>query len=296
MYAMSTRAPEPDDEVEVEPGLTVRRFVLEWSRSAPDEARRLIDRFPALQLRKRPVLAIGRGAGDLGIELARRHAARVLALDMARGRMALAQKRLREEAQAPSVEIRPFSGDLAAVRDNSFDVIVAVDAFRRYGAERSSRHMEDLVMQLSSGLAAGGLLAIRFGPPWKAPYGGGVDSRLPWAHLIFPEAVIFDHFRRARQGSDARTFDDIGINRITLHRFKRAMDATGLECLYLETNVGDRRAHLAMRSLTRLRPLQEYFTQNVYGLWRRSPAPGPPALEAPDQRKDTTERGGRRGS
>lgn len=48
------------------------------------------------------------------------------------------------------------------------------------------------------------------------------------------------------------------------------MDATGLERLYLETNVGDRRAHLAMRSLTRLPPLQEYSlrTYTVSGVDR----------------------------
>ena len=38
------------------------------------------------------------------------------------------------------------------------------------------------------------VFAVAFGPPWKAPYGGGVDSKLPWAHLVFPERVIFEEF------------------------------------------------------------------------------------------------------
>jgi len=272
---MTACAPERDELVEIEPGLTVPRFVLNWSRSAPDEARRLVDRLPdVVQLPDNSVLAVGRGAADLGIELARRRARRVVAMDMAKGRMELARRRLAGEALTPVVEIRPYGRGLRELGDERFGVLLAVDAFRRYGADRSSRHVEELVLEMSSRLEAGGHLAIRFGPPWKAPYGGGVDSRLPWAHLLFPEPVIFDEFRRVRHGNHARTFDDVGVNRITLDRFRRAMQATGLECVHFERNVSDRRAMAIANVICRVLPVDEYLTQNVYGVWRRTTAGG----------------------
>jgi hypothetical protein len=50
------------------------------------------------------------------------------------------------------------------------------------------------------------------------------------------------------------------------------MAETGFEPIYFETNVGDSRAVETMRALARIRPLREYFTQSVYGIWR-NPAP-----------------------
>ena len=279
-YRLTTRPPGPEDPVEVAPGLTVPRFVLEWSRRGPDEASAFLRRLPeTVALEGRSVLAIGRGGADLGIEVARRGAGRVVAIDMATRRMKLSALRLAEQEPALPVEIREYGGSLAELAAESFDVALAADAFRSYGAERSSRHLEELVAEISQRLVDGGLLAVGFGPPWRAPYGGGADSRLPWAHLVFPESVIFEEFRRARSGNVARTFDDIGINRITLARFRDAMRDSRLECLYLETNVGDGRAVAAMRALSRIPRLEEYFTQNVYGVWcrpARHPPPAPP--------------------
>lgn len=269
-YRRTTRAPGPEELVEVEPGVRVPRFVYDWSRAGPDEARTFLDRLPvAIELQNRTVLALGRGAADLGIVVAQRSPRRVVAFDMAARRLILSQIRLAEDPPEAPIEIEPFVDGLASLGDQRFDVVLAADAFRRYGAPRSSRHLEQLVAELAARLEPGGLLGTGFSPPWKAPFGGGVDSRLPWAHLIFPEPVIFAEFRRVRSGNEARTFDDIGVNRITLARFRRAMVESGLECVALETNVSDSRAVAVMRTLSRLKPVQEYFTQNVYGVWRR---------------------------
>jgi hypothetical protein len=85
--------------------------------------------------------------------------------------------------------------------------------------------------------------------------------------------VLFEEFRRARPGNSARTFDDVGVNRITLGRFRTAMRESGLELVDVATNVGDSRAVALARTLARLRPLEEYVTQNAYGVWRRSSGP-----------------------
>jgi hypothetical protein len=119
-------------------------------------------------------------------------------------------------------------------------------------------------------LAPGGLLAIRFGPPWRSPFGGGIDSRMPWAHLLVPEPIVFDDFRRRRRDSAARSYEDIGVNRITMARFRRAVEATALECLRFDRNPGGGHARGALRWLAGRALLEEHLTHSVYGVWRRA--------------------------
>ncbi len=128
-----------------------------------------------------------------------------------------------------------------------------------------------MVRDMAERLVDGGLLAIGFGPLWKAPYGGHIDVRVPWVHLVFPEEVIFDEFRRTRPpGYTARTFEEgTGVNRMTLARFRAVMEASGLEQRRLDTNVGTSRAFKGMRAIQRVPGLREYGTQNAYGIWRR---------------------------
>jgi len=257
--------------VQVRPGLTVPRFVLEWSQRAPQEAAALLARFDgSLTLAGRSVLVVGRGAGDLGVEVAHQGARRVVAADMAMRRLKLTAVRL-DEAGEPAfpVELQQFDEGLARLGDESFEVVLASDAFRLYAGEPSSRHLEHRLAAFARRLTADGLLAVAFGPPWRAPYGGGGDSRLPWAHLIFPESVIFEEFRRARKGSAARGFDDVGVHRITLARFRHAIGECGLEPVWCRTNVGTSGALRVMRGLSRAKPFEEYLTQNLLGVWRR---------------------------
>ncbi len=51
------------------------------------------------------------------------------------------------------------------------------------------------------------------------------------------------------------------------------MSAVALDCVRVQANVGGGRAAAALRVLGRWTPLEEYTTQNVYGVWRR-PEPG----------------------
>ena len=272
LYRLTTRSvPSGSDEpVEIRPGVVVPRFVLEWSRAAPAEIRTILACFqPALDVTGKSVATVGRGAGDVAIELARSGASRVVALDMAARRLELSKIALEEESGALPVEAFPYPEGLSAAGDRRFDVVVAVDAFRKYRAAPGARHVEERTAELAALLAPGGKLAVALGPSWKAPFGGGIQSRLPWAHLIFPEEVIFAEHRRARPGNRAQTFNDIGVNRITLERFLSAMSATGLACSHLETNVGDRRAVAVARQLSRIPALREHFAQNVFGVWVR---------------------------
>lgn len=271
-YRLTTRPVDAasDDPVEVRPGVTVPRFVAAWSERGREEAGAFLDRFPPeVDPAGRSVLAIGRGAGDMALEVADRGAAAVVGLDMAPRRLKLSRMKLEEAPDPPSVDLGLYSQGLEGLAGRRFDLVIATDTFREYGAEPASPHVEERAQEMSGLLGESGTLAIALGPTWKAPFGGGDQSRLPWAHLIFPEEVIFAEHRRLRAGNPAQTFDDIGVHRISLERFLRAMTATGLVCTHLETNVGEGRGVAVARRLSRIPALSEYFTQNVFGVWRR---------------------------
>jgi predicted nicotinamide N-methyase len=272
LYRRTARPVRPgaDDLVEVKPGVTVPRFVFNWARAAEGEASMHLERMPApVALEGQSVLTIGRGGADVGVEAARRGARRVVAVEMAGPRLEMTAVRLEDEGETLPVELKRFEGSLAGLGDERFDVILAFEAFRRYGAPRASRHMEELVGEMANRLDGGGKLAVTFSPPWKAPFGGGKGSRLPWAHLLFPEDVVIAEYNRLRGTGDARSFDDLGFNRITVARFRRAMQASGLERLAFRTNVGDNPAVAVVRVLSRIPGVGEYVTQNLYGVWRR---------------------------
>jgi len=274
-YRSTVRAPDPraDEPVELAPGLSVPRFVAEWSRSGPEEARTFLERLPyPVESEGRHVLALGRGAGDLGLEVAYRGARSVVALEAAGARADIAianRDRERRRGASLPVEIHRHRGDPREFPEGPFDVVLATRAFRRYGVDPASQHLEASIEGLFQRLKTGGLLGVEWGPFWKAPYGGAIDSRLPWAHLIFPEDVILTEYRRVRVSNEARTFADIGINRITVDRFSRAIVESGFQPLRIESNIGSSRSMRAARALSRVRPIAEYLAQNLYGVWRR---------------------------
>ena len=277
-YRLASVPPAPEDLVEIEPGVEVPRYVIERAEVTGEEARRWLDRFPGLDLAGKSVLDVGCGHGDLCLEAARRGAARAVGVDIAEQDIKLAASKLAKEGPELPVEFRTYRGSLTELGDERFDIVMSKDSFEHYGAYPGSPGPAEMVRDMAERLVDGGLLAIGFGPLWKAPYGGHIDVRVPWAHLVFPEEVIFDEFRRTRPpGHTARTFEEgTGVNRMTLARFRAVMDASGLEQIRLDTNVGTSRAFKGMRVIQRVPGLREYGTQNAYGIWRR-PAGWAPA-------------------
>jgi SAM-dependent methyltransferase len=260
----------PEDPVEIAPGVEVPAYETGEAQDGREEARQFFARLPgSLNLNDARVLDVGCGTGDLCLEAARRGARRVLGVDIADARIRVAQVKLQGEPALP-VQFRSYDGDLAAIEER-FDVILTKNSFEHYGAAAGSPSAEGMVAAMRDLLVDGGQLAIGFGPLWHAPFGGHLDVRLPYAHLIFPEEVIFDEFRRVRPpGKTARTFEEgTGVNRMTLSRFRSIMDRSGLECLHVATNVSRNPAVRAMRHVARVPVLEKYCTQNVYGIWRK---------------------------
>ena len=233
-----------------------------------DSMRRFFERFgPNLRLAEKSVLDIGCGTGVVCIEAARRDASRVVGVDMQLIDVARANLVHRHPDLVETTTFIETDGTLGEIAGQTFDVILSKDSFEHYADPEGFVHV------MATFLAPGGLLVMGFGPLWKSPFGGHIDymTRLPWAHLLFSEEVIMSERRRFRPAEDARRFEDIvgGLNKITYRRFENIMRASGLECEFLDTNVSSHPAMKAMKLLSRIPPLREYFTNNVYTIWSK---------------------------
>ena len=238
----------------------------EWHE---DSTRRFLDRLEGhVDVRGKEVLDVGCGTGELAATLVRDGAARAVGIEI--DLLPDTRERLAGHFGADVAERVEFvetSGDLHELGDRRFDVVFSKEAMEHYDDP------EGFVPLMAERVRPGGRLAIGFGPLWKSFDGGHMSymTRLPWAHLLFPEDVIMAERRRFRPDEDARHFGEIrgGLNKMTLARFETIMRSSGLEPVFVRRNAGDHPAVRAMEVLARVRPLREYFTNNVYGVWEK---------------------------
>ncbi len=237
----------------------------QYFRRGFDQAKRFCDRFQGrLDLRGKTVLDFGCGFGSACIFMALQGARGVVGVDIDERRIALARSKLNSEYASLSsiVDFR-----LACEAEpGQFDVIISKDSFQNY------TDPEAVVLAMKQQLSPGGILAIGFGPLWKSPYGGSIDfmTRVPWAHLLFPESVIMRERRRFRPDENAKSFEEIrgGLNRMTLRKYLRIITEAGLEFEYLKTNVSSRKVVGLLSLLRRMPFCEEFFTINVYSIVR----------------------------
>ena len=230
-------------------------------------AQRFLGRFGReLRFENKSVLDVGCGTGVLCVEAARRGAERVLGVDI----QPVEPANTYLHARHPDVEgrVRFVRTDgLGHLPEEAFDLVLSKDSFEHY------REPERLVGRMAELLRPGGELVIGFGPLWKSPLGGHITymTRLPWAHLLFSERVIMAERRRFRPDESATRFADVvgGLNKMTLGRFRGLMEGRGLECIYWATNASEHPVVRAMDAFARIPPLREYFTNNVYTIWRK---------------------------
>jgi SAM-dependent methyltransferase len=232
-----------------------------------DSTRRFLDRFEGrVDVRGKSVLDVGCGTGDMAAILAREGAARVVGIDLnlEPGEHENLVERYGQDVAA-RVELVRTTGDMHELGDEQFDLVFSKEAMEHYDDP------EGFVPLMVRRVRPGGSLVIGFGPLWRSFDGGhmGYMTRMPWAHLLFPEDVIMAERRRFRPEEQATHFGEIlgGLNKMTLKRFEQIMAATGLRPEYVRHNAGDHPAVRAMDKLARVRPLREYFTNNVYGIW-----------------------------
>jgi SAM-dependent methyltransferase len=245
-----------------------------WLEQGLASTARFFSRLPDdLPIEGRRVLDLGCGFGTTCIHVAQRGARRVLGVDI--NDVTLAQRLLEDRFPElrDAVEFRQVGVEDQRLEGEQFDLILSKDTFEHVGDPVG------YVQEMRRLLAPGGEIAIGFGPTWKSPYGGHLSfmTKLPWAQLIFPERIVLDERRRFRPEEDPARYEDVigGLNRMTLARFEQVMRDSGLETRYLRCNASDGRMVSAMKVPSRVPALREYFTSNVYGVFRERAGASP---------------------
>jgi SAM-dependent methyltransferase len=219
-------------------------------------------------LQGKTVLDVGCGTGPTCVYAGLHGARRVLGVDIVATYLAFARSKLATDYPelVGVVEYCGTRGDLEELGTEQFDVIISQNSFEHYSDP------EGVVATIKRLLAENGVLVLAFAPLWKSPYGGHITfmTQFPWAHLLFPEHIVMSERRRLIPSEDARRYEDAigGLNRMTLKRFRDIMRASDLECLYFDTNVSEKWIMKLARVASRVRLLEEFFTHNVYSIWR----------------------------
>jgi SAM-dependent methyltransferase len=229
------------------------------------QARTFLERFGArVDVRGKRILDLGCGYGAMSILLAQHGAERVVGVDTDELRVAYANQKLK--ASFAGIAHKVTFAAPAALTEERFNVVVSQDCFEHYEDPKS-------IMRTIRGiLLDNGQVVIGFSPLWKSPYGGhiGYMTKLPWAHLLFPESVIMQERKRYRPDEDSHAFAAMkgGLNKMTYARFLATMHDSGYKIDFLATNVTDSKLRPAVNLLRRLPFCFEYFTKNLYAIVR----------------------------
>jgi SAM-dependent methyltransferase len=217
-----------------------------------------------VDLRGKSVLDFGCGFGSTCFFLAQQGAGRVVGVDTDEQRVAFANHKLASQFSGTGCDIRFGTPD--QLGHQRFDVVISQDCFEHYpDPGRILKTMERYLLP-------GGVVLIGFSPLWKSPYGGhiGYMTKMPWAHLLFPERVIMQERLRYRPDEHARTFSEMrgGLNKMTYERFLRVVREGGFDIEFLDTNVTDSKLKPLIEALRSVPGCFEYLTINLYAVIR----------------------------
>lgn len=175
----------------------------------------------ARRVRGRTVLDVGCGEGGHVLALARMGAASVTGIDLQR-RFGHAAATIREKGLGA---VRFVQGPTAALRDGSFDLVLSHDSFEHFA------HPAAVLSEMARVTRTGGRVLIKFGPPWRNPWGrhmgGTVRRDRPWVHLFVPERVVMRaHSAYHDKPVLLERYAQLpgGLNRMTVGCFRRLLE------------------------------------------------------------------------
>ena len=166
------------------------------------------------QTRDKDVLDFGCGPGGEAVEIAEHGARHVIGVDLRQKWLDLGV----EHAEAHGVADR-----CTFVREWSdpVDLIVSLDSFEHFADPAGVlAHMRGL-------LRPGGKVLAAFGPTWYHPLGGHIYSVFPFSHLLFSERALV-RWRALHKSDGARTIEESGLNKMTIRRFIKLVEASPL--------------------------------------------------------------------
>jgi len=164
--------------------------------------------------RDKDVLDFGCGPGSEAVEIAEHGARHVIGVDLRQRWLDLGD----QQAEARGVAERCT---FAREWSDPVDLIVSLDSFEHFADPAAVlTHMRGL-------LRPGGKVLAAFGPTWYHPLGGHIYSVFPFSHLLFSERALV-RWRALYKSDGARTIEESGLNKMTISRFIRLVEASPL--------------------------------------------------------------------
>jgi len=258
--ATTIETPSPEDVALPEREM---EYVLKRHRSIPKFWSRLGGRIP---LEGMTVLEVGCGYGCLCIDVGLAGAAKVVGIDISEEVIRVAKAYLTSRFPAVADRVDFVRADVRDYPDDEgpFDYIVSQDAFEHI------MDLESVLTEMKRRLKPGGRICAGFGPLYNSPFGGHrrMGMRVPWGHLIFPESWIIRRLNRNRT-EKLRSIYDLGLNKMSLADYRRAIARAGLSVVRFKVNHGDRPLSRLCSCFSKIPGLQEYFSHDVYCILER---------------------------
>lgn len=174
-------------------------------------------------IKNKRVLDLGCGDGGFVLALASMGAGHVVGLDI-QANFLLAEKECRHRGYA---NVSFIQGTTSALEDAGFDVAISHDSFEHFA------NPEEIFAEMVRVTKKGGHVLIKFGPPWRNPWGrhmsGTVRKDRPWIHLLVPESTIMRcHSVYHHEPVLREKFSQLpgGLNKMTLRRFQKILRST----------------------------------------------------------------------
>lgn len=207
-------------------------------------------------LQEKIVLDVGCGSGGFVLALAQAGAKQVIGVDIQPAFQAV----WNEIAQKSIYNMSFVQGSMDLFAEETFDVVISHDSFEHF---ESPAHILSEMVRITR---TNGMIMIKFGPPWKNPWGrhmmGTIRKDRPWIHLVVPERTIMhchsvyhnlpclrDHYSQLPGG----------LNKMTISKFKHLL--SGHKNLLLVSmkisSVFDK------AFLTKIPGIQEYFSSGI---------------------------------
>jgi SAM-dependent methyltransferase len=167
------------------------------------------------QTRGKDVLDFGCGPGSEAVEIAEHGARHVIGIDLRQRWLDLGVEHAAERGVADRCTF-------AREWSDPVDLIVSLDSFEHFSDPAGVlTHMRGL-------LRPGGKVLAAFGPTWYHPLGGHIYSVFPFSHLLFSERALV-RWRAMHKSDGATTIAESGLNKMTISRFIRLVEASPLK-------------------------------------------------------------------
>jgi SAM-dependent methyltransferase len=166
------------------------------------------------EVRGKEVLDYGCGPGLEVVEVAEHDAQHVIGIDLRPKWLELGRAHAEERGVANRCTFAPSW-------TNPVDMIISLDSFEHFADPAA------VLAGMHAMLRPGGRVLAAFGPTWYHPLGGHVFSVLPFSHLVFSEKALM-RWRALHRPDAPRTIEESGLNKMTIKRFIRLVEASPL--------------------------------------------------------------------